>query len=89
MAHARPLFSLPTAPAVPLRLHARGLTALDPSSFSLSPFTSSIPFASFPFHTLPFLVSRNSFICHSYENTAGVCGFFPFRNSAPGPATAF
>jgi len=36
-----------------------------------------------PFHspyTLPSSVSRNSFTCHSYENTGGVGVFFPFWN---------
>src|SRR5882724_10547713 len=33
-------------------------------------------------YTLPSSVSRNPFICHSYENTGGVGVFFPFRNSS-------
>src|SRR5207245_11387469 len=32
--------------------------------------------------TLPFSVSSNSFICHSYENTRCVPSFFPFWNSS-------
>jgi hypothetical protein len=41
---------------------------------------------SFPFkglRTLSFYVSRNSFVCHSYENTRGVYQLFPLWNSAP------
>jgi hypothetical protein len=60
----------------------RGISPLAPSSsLSLSSCTSSISFASFLFRTLPFSVSRNSFICHSYENTRGVYQLFPFWNS--------
>src|SRR6266446_2627994 len=31
-------------------------------------------------YTLPSSVSRNPFVCHSYENTRGVGVFFPFWN---------
>ncbi len=43
-------------------------------------------FSSFLFmrlRTLSFSVSRNSFICHSYENNRGVYQQFPFWNSLP------
>ena len=40
---------------------------------------SSIPTFGFPY-PLPSSVARNSFVCHSYENTGGVGVFFPFRH---------
>jgi hypothetical protein len=36
-------------------------------------------------YALPSSVSRNSFICHSYENTGGVGVFFPFWNPRTPP----
>jgi hypothetical protein len=47
-------------------------------------------FSSFPFNnlrTLSFSVSRNSRICHSYENTRGVYQLFPVWKKTP-PACA-
>jgi len=41
---------------------------------------SNIPTFSFPY-ALPSSVSRNPFVCHSYENCRGVYQQFPFRNS--------
>src|SRR3989442_4883480 len=53
-----------------------------------SPFREScLPNSSFPpflfkhFRTLPFSVSCNPFVCHSYENCRGVYQQFPFWNS--------
>ena len=40
--------------------------------------TRSIPRVFQHFRTLPFSVSCNSFVCHSYENCQGVYQFFPF-----------
>jgi hypothetical protein len=46
-----------------------------------STFTNHGPVSPlFATHTNP--PSRKSFTCHSYENTGGVLGFFPFRNFA-------
>jgi hypothetical protein len=44
---------------------------------------SNIPTFAFPY-TLPSSVSRNSFICHSYENCRGVYQQFPFWNPSQG-----
>src|SRR5882724_8649372 len=58
------------------------VSAADPA-FHSSPFFTSLHHylltSSFPY-TLPSSVSRNPFICHSYENTGGVGVFFPFWN---------
>ena len=43
---------------------------------------SNIPTFGFPY-PLPSSVSRNSFICHSYENTGGVWVFFPLWKIRP------
>src|SRR5271168_471452 len=34
------------------------------------------------YRNLPFSVSRNSFVCHSYANCRGVCHLFPIWNAA-------
>src|SRR5260221_9355162 len=53
------------------------VSAADPA-FHSSPFFTSLHHylltSSFPY-TLPSSVSRNSFVCHSYENTRGVGGY--------------
>jgi len=59
-------------------------SAADPA-FHSSPFFTSLHHylltSSFPY-TLPSSVSRNSFVCRSYENTRGVGGILPTLNSA-------
>jgi hypothetical protein len=44
-------------------------------------FSSFVRLLSSFFATLTNSGSRNSFICHSYENTGGGTNLFPFRNS--------
>ena len=46
----------------------------------LPPHALSDPASHLPY-TLPSSVSRNPFVCHSYENCGGVHQQFPFRNS--------
>jgi len=41
-----------------------------------------------PPYTLPSSVSRNPFVCRSYENTGGVGVFFPNWNRSHGPKPA-
>jgi hypothetical protein len=50
---------------------------------------SSLPQSSHLPYTLPSSVSCNPFICHSYENTRGVEGFFPFWNSPSSPEVPY
>src|SRR5260370_19471630 len=72
--------SLRTAPAPIEDPHpvgtGSGCLALSSSTLSFQhPLVSHLPYL------LPSSVSRNSFVCHSYENCRGVYQQFPFWNS--------
>src|SRR5713226_3552006 len=69
------------------------LPRLDRGHIRASPdFRTSLPLRVIPLthrlflfmrlRTLSFSVSRNPFVCHSYENNRGVHQLFPFRNLA-------
>ena len=81
---------LPTPPARrggPVRPCAYSMFSVISATFvfitALSP--KNLSFVFIRLRTLPFSVSRNPFVCHSYENNRGVYQQFPNWN-IPAPA---
>src|SRR6266478_1388856 len=70
--HHRPRQSTPKSSSLRTLCLCVELSDAFPSKF---PFVSHLPYV------LPSCVSRNPFVCHSYENCRGVYQQFPFWNS--------